>query len=113
MDGNEDDTEELIMGHEVELTTELQEHQETQRNVSPSEQQEDERGPMPISAIKDLLKSGRIVYKSSAKICLKEPGATIHLLVNPFERQKCKCMIPTRERDESAHQETGLTKKRK
>ncbi|GFY16537.1 down syndrome cell adhesion molecule [Trichonephila clavipes] len=47
---NEDDIEELIMGHEDELTTEeLQEilngeHQETQRNVSPSEQEEDERG---------------------------------------------------------------------
>ncbi|GFU11115.1 uncharacterized protein TNCV_2936471 [Trichonephila clavipes] len=49
------------MGHEDELTTELQEilneeHQETQRNVSPSEQEEDERGAMPTSAIKDLLK---------------------------------------------------------
>ncbi|GFT87131.1 uncharacterized protein TNCV_1938211 [Trichonephila clavipes] len=59
---NEDDIEELIMGHEDELTTEElqeilnEEHQETQRNVSPSEQEEDERGPMPISAIKDLLK---------------------------------------------------------
>ncbi|GFV67739.1 uncharacterized protein TNCV_4624191 [Trichonephila clavipes] len=59
---NEDDIEELIMGHEDELTTEeLQEilndeHQETQRNVSPSEQEEDERGPMLTSAIKDLLK---------------------------------------------------------
>ncbi|GFX40665.1 uncharacterized protein TNCV_1217881 [Trichonephila clavipes] len=56
---NEDDIEELIMGHEDELTTELQEilneeHQETQRNVSPSEQEEGERGPMPTSAIKDL-----------------------------------------------------------
>ncbi|GFS74975.1 hypothetical protein TNCV_1396391 [Trichonephila clavipes] len=46
---NKDDIEELIMGHEDELTTdELQEilneeHQETQRNVSPSEQEEDER----------------------------------------------------------------------
>ncbi|GFX93666.1 hypothetical protein TNCV_1588431 [Trichonephila clavipes] len=48
---NEDDTED-------ELTTE--ELQETQRNVSPSEQEEDERGPMPTSAIKDLLKSGRL-----------------------------------------------------
>ncbi|GFW35773.1 uncharacterized protein TNCV_4436201 [Trichonephila clavipes] len=43
------------------MTTELQEilneeHQETQRNVSPSEQEEDERGPMPTPAIKDLLK---------------------------------------------------------
>ncbi|GFY15138.1 uncharacterized protein TNCV_1569531 [Trichonephila clavipes] len=59
---NEDDIEELIMGHEDELTIkELQEilneeHQETQRNVSPSEQEEDERRPMPTSAIKDLLK---------------------------------------------------------
>ncbi|GFT53645.1 uncharacterized protein TNCV_4986401 [Trichonephila clavipes] len=59
---NEDDIEELIMGHEDELTTEeLQEilnreHQETQRNVSPSEQEEDERGPMATSSIKDLLK---------------------------------------------------------
>ncbi|GFX40826.1 uncharacterized protein TNCV_3760471 [Trichonephila clavipes] len=59
---DEDDIEELIMGHEDELTIEeLQEilnekHQETQRNVSPSEQEEDERGPMPASAVKDLLK---------------------------------------------------------
>ncbi|GFX21804.1 hypothetical protein TNCV_2310831 [Trichonephila clavipes] len=59
---NEDDIEELIMGHEDELTTaELQEilneeRQETQQNVSPSEQEEDERGPLPTSAIKDLLK---------------------------------------------------------
>ncbi|GFX45016.1 uncharacterized protein TNCV_3430651 [Trichonephila clavipes] len=59
---NEDDIEELIMGHEDELTTEElqeilnEEHQETQRNVSPSEQKEDKRGPMPTSAIKDLLK---------------------------------------------------------
>ncbi|GFU90121.1 uncharacterized protein TNCV_2464631 [Trichonephila clavipes] len=54
---NEDDIEELIMGHEDELTTEElqeilnEEHQETQRNVSPSEQEEDEK------AIKDLLKN--------------------------------------------------------
>ncbi|GFW14213.1 uncharacterized protein TNCV_3548021 [Trichonephila clavipes] len=58
--------EELIMGHEDELTTELQEilnevHQETQRNVSPSEQEEDERGPMATSAIKDLLKKWEAV----------------------------------------------------
>ncbi|GFU07255.1 uncharacterized protein TNCV_2655811 [Trichonephila clavipes] len=57
----EDDIEELIRGHEDDLTTELQEilneeHQETQRNVSPYELEEDETGPMPISAIKDLLK---------------------------------------------------------
>ncbi|GFX21383.1 uncharacterized protein TNCV_2253301 [Trichonephila clavipes] len=56
---NEDDIEELIMRHKDELTTvELQEilneeHKETQRNVSPSE---DERGQMPTSATKDLLK---------------------------------------------------------
>ncbi|GFV96251.1 uncharacterized protein TNCV_2812281 [Trichonephila clavipes] len=43
---NEDDIEELIMGHEDELTTEElqeilnEEHQETHQNVSPSEQEE-------------------------------------------------------------------------
>ncbi|GFU06930.1 hypothetical protein TNCV_4730801 [Trichonephila clavipes] len=38
-----------------------EEHQETQQNVSPSlNKEEDERGPMPTSAIKDLLKSGRL-----------------------------------------------------
>ncbi|GFV15090.1 uncharacterized protein TNCV_2085831 [Trichonephila clavipes] len=48
---NEDDIEELKMGHEDELTIEElqeilnEEHQETQRNVSPSEQEEDFRGP--------------------------------------------------------------------
>ncbi|GFT29258.1 uncharacterized protein TNCV_3588391 [Trichonephila clavipes] len=58
---NEDDIEELILGHEDELAIEEhqevlnEEHQETQRNVSP-EQEEDERGPMPTSSIKDLLK---------------------------------------------------------
>ncbi|GFV05872.1 hypothetical protein TNCV_2552391 [Trichonephila clavipes] len=45
---NEHDIEEIIMGNEDELTTELQEilneeHHETQRNVSPSEQEEEER----------------------------------------------------------------------
>ncbi|GFW51761.1 uncharacterized protein TNCV_1186931 [Trichonephila clavipes] len=54
------------MGHEDELTIELQEilneeHQETQRNVSPSEQEEDERGPMPTSAIKDRMKKWKAV----------------------------------------------------
>ncbi|GFX45704.1 hypothetical protein TNCV_1422881 [Trichonephila clavipes] len=50
---NEDDIEELIMGHEEELEEVLNEdHQETQRNVSPSEQEEDERGPMPTSVLK-------------------------------------------------------------
>ncbi|GFT71897.1 uncharacterized protein TNCV_2515431 [Trichonephila clavipes] len=64
---NEDDIEELIMGHEDELTIEElqeilnEEHQETQLNVSPSEQEEDERGPMPTSAIKDLLKKREAV----------------------------------------------------
>ncbi|GFW79435.1 uncharacterized protein TNCV_3459051 [Trichonephila clavipes] len=63
---NEDDIEELIMGHEDELMIELQEllneeHQETQRNVSPSQQEEDERGPMPTSAIKDLFKKWNAV----------------------------------------------------
>ncbi|GFU57742.1 uncharacterized protein TNCV_3638921 [Trichonephila clavipes] len=59
---NEDDIEELIMGHEDELTIEElqeilnEEHQETQRNASPSEQEEYERGPMLTSAIKDLFK---------------------------------------------------------
>ncbi|GFX09869.1 uncharacterized protein TNCV_3565471 [Trichonephila clavipes] len=61
---NEDDIEKLIMGHEDELKIEElqeslnEEHQEIQRNVSPSEQEEDERGPMPTSTIKDLLKKG-------------------------------------------------------
>ncbi|GFW67514.1 uncharacterized protein TNCV_3391851 [Trichonephila clavipes] len=64
---NEDDIEELIMRHEDELTTEElkeilnEEHQETQRNVSPSEQEEDERGPMLTFAIKDLLKKWEAV----------------------------------------------------
>ncbi|GFX26953.1 uncharacterized protein TNCV_1841251 [Trichonephila clavipes] len=64
---NEDDIEELIMGHEDELTIEKlqeilnEEHQETQRNVNPSEQEEDERGPMLTSAIKDLLKKWEAV----------------------------------------------------
>ncbi|GFV22057.1 uncharacterized protein TNCV_4527421 [Trichonephila clavipes] len=63
---NEDDIEELIMGHEDELTTELQEilneeHQETHLNVSPPEQEEHERGPMPTSAIKDILKKWEAV----------------------------------------------------
>ncbi|GFW41491.1 uncharacterized protein TNCV_465791 [Trichonephila clavipes] len=63
---NEDDIEELIMGQEDELTIEEQEilneeHQETQRNASPSQQEEDKRGPMPTSAIKDLLKKWEAV----------------------------------------------------
>ncbi|GFX20682.1 uncharacterized protein TNCV_4270141 [Trichonephila clavipes] len=48
------------------MTIELQEilneeHQEAQRNVSPSEQEEDKRGPMPTSAIKDLMKKWEAV----------------------------------------------------
>ncbi|GFU22282.1 uncharacterized protein TNCV_4856231 [Trichonephila clavipes] len=64
---NEADIEELLMGHENELTMEElqeflnEEHQETQRNVSPSEQEEAKRGPMPTSAIKDLLKKKEVV----------------------------------------------------
>ncbi|GFV13933.1 uncharacterized protein TNCV_524101 [Trichonephila clavipes] len=70
---NEEDIEQLIMGHEHELTIEeLQEilndeHQETQRDVSPSEQEEDERGPMPTSAIKDLLKKWEAVRAMAPK----------------------------------------------
>ncbi|GFV41040.1 uncharacterized protein TNCV_2666311 [Trichonephila clavipes] len=33
-----------------------EEHQETHRNVSPSEQEKDERGPMQTSTIQDILK---------------------------------------------------------
>ncbi|GFX01851.1 uncharacterized protein TNCV_370401 [Trichonephila clavipes] len=55
------------MGHEDELTMEElqeilnEEHQETQRNVSPSKQEEDKREPLPISAIKDLMKKWEAV----------------------------------------------------
>ncbi|GFV83765.1 uncharacterized protein TNCV_2555521 [Trichonephila clavipes] len=51
---NEDDIEEVIMGHDDELTIEElqeilnEEHQETQRNVSPSEQEEDRHLPLKI-----------------------------------------------------------------
>ncbi|GFV79592.1 hypothetical protein TNCV_1724171 [Trichonephila clavipes] len=38
-----------------------EEHQETQRNVSPFEQEEDKRGAMRTSAIKDLLKKWEYV----------------------------------------------------
>ncbi|GFS84033.1 uncharacterized protein TNCV_2364392 [Trichonephila clavipes] len=71
---NENDIEELIMGHEDELTIEElqeilnEEHQETQRNVSPSEQEEDERGPMPTSAIKDILKKWKAVSEFPERI---------------------------------------------
>ncbi|GFU56624.1 uncharacterized protein TNCV_3930211 [Trichonephila clavipes] len=55
------------MGHGDELTIEEleeifnEELQETQRNVSPSEKEKDKRGPMPTSAIKDLLKKWEAV----------------------------------------------------
>ncbi|GFT88827.1 uncharacterized protein TNCV_906461 [Trichonephila clavipes] len=67
MEVNEDDIVELLMGQEDELMIEelqellIEEHQETQRNVSPSEQEENERGPIPTSAIKDLLKKWEAV----------------------------------------------------
>ncbi|GFX21740.1 nuclease HARBI1 [Trichonephila clavipes] len=52
---NEDDMEdELTIEEFKEILKE--EHQETQRNVSPSEQEEDERGSMPTSAIEDLFR---------------------------------------------------------
>ncbi|GFT49665.1 hypothetical protein TNCV_3368031 [Trichonephila clavipes] len=53
------------MGYEDELTLEelqeilYEEHQEIQRNVHPSEQEEDKRGPMLTFSIKDLLKKSR------------------------------------------------------
>ncbi|GFW11782.1 uncharacterized protein TNCV_1083281 [Trichonephila clavipes] len=74
---NEDDIEELIMGHEDELTIEElqeilnEEHQETQRNVSPSEQEENERGPMPRSAIKDLFKKWDAVRANGLRMAPK------------------------------------------
>ncbi|GFV87719.1 uncharacterized protein TNCV_780031 [Trichonephila clavipes] len=55
------------MGHEDELTIEElqeilnEEHQETQRNVSPSEQEKDKRGPMPTSTFKELFKKWEAV----------------------------------------------------
>ncbi|GFV63530.1 hypothetical protein TNCV_1551931 [Trichonephila clavipes] len=61
---NEDDIEELIMVHEDELTIEElqeilnEEHQETQRNVSPSEQEEENQcRHLPL---KIFLKSGML-----------------------------------------------------
>ncbi|GFU13435.1 uncharacterized protein TNCV_937471 [Trichonephila clavipes] len=68
---NEDDIEEPIMGHEDELMIEElqeilnEEHQETQRNVSPSEQEEDERGPIPTSAIKDFIKKADRLFQGA------------------------------------------------
>ncbi|KAH9519264.1 hypothetical protein Btru_075121 [Bulinus truncatus] len=67
---NEDDIEELIMEHEIDLTAELQEilneeNQEAPRNVFPSEKEEGERGAMPTSAVKDLLKKGKMSEQKS------------------------------------------------
>ncbi|KAH9492921.1 hypothetical protein Btru_032618 [Bulinus truncatus] len=59
---NEDDIEDLIMEHEGYLTAkELkeilnEENQEALRSVFPSEKEDGERGAMPTSAVKDLLK---------------------------------------------------------
>ncbi|GFS47141.1 uncharacterized protein TNCV_2053211 [Trichonephila clavipes] len=97
---NEDGTEELIMGHEDEMMIEElqeilnEEHQETQRNVSPSEQQEDERGPMPTSAIKDVLKSGRIVIKKC------RIGQGCKLVACVVELWVCGLLPPPPTRDE-------------
>ncbi|GFW24536.1 uncharacterized protein TNCV_2404011 [Trichonephila clavipes] len=74
---NEDDIEKLIMGHEDELTIEElqdilnEEHQETQRNVYPFEQEEDERGPMPTSTIKYLLKKWKDVRANGLRMAPK------------------------------------------
>ncbi|GFY35226.1 uncharacterized protein TNCV_5046001 [Trichonephila clavipes] len=75
---NEDDIEELMMGHEDELTIEElqeisnEEHQETQRNVSPSEQEKDERGPMPTHLpLKIFLKSGRMSEQNCLRMAPK------------------------------------------
>ncbi|GFV17109.1 uncharacterized protein TNCV_3632721 [Trichonephila clavipes] len=76
MEVNQDDIEELIMGHEDELTIEElqeilnEEYQETQRNVSP-EQEEDEIGLMPTSAIKDLLKRWEAVRANGLRMAPK------------------------------------------
>ncbi|GFX48073.1 transposable element Tc3 transposase [Trichonephila clavipes] len=66
-----------------------EEHQETQRNVSPSEQEEDEREPMPTSAVKDLFKKGDTVRAMvlewhpsqadvSRELWFQQDGATCH-----------------------------------
>ena len=57
---NEDDIKEHIMENDM-MTEEIQEllneeRQETQRDVFSSDKEEDERGPIPTSAFKDLLK---------------------------------------------------------
>ncbi|GFX39652.1 uncharacterized protein TNCV_2103961 [Trichonephila clavipes] len=85
--------EELILGHEDELTIEElqeilnEEHQETHRNASPFEQEEDEREPMPTSAIKDLLKntSDKIGRRSSHEKYLS--GQTDHTVLEKEEDQ--------------------------
>ncbi|GFW62597.1 uncharacterized protein TNCV_85981 [Trichonephila clavipes] len=95
---NEDDIEELIMGHEDELTVELQEilnevHQETQRNVSPSEQEEDERGPMPTSSIKDLLKKWEVVRAMVLECHPNQADASVPC-VKPWLHGKHQCDSP-------------------
>ncbi|GFV42990.1 uncharacterized protein TNCV_2661851 [Trichonephila clavipes] len=100
------------MGHEDELTTEElqeilnEEHQETQRNVSPSEQEEDERGPMPTSAIKDLLKKWADVRAMVLEWHPNQADVSRGLAVltavplglgsNPEEDMEvCKCIVPS------------------
>ncbi|GFV82950.1 uncharacterized protein TNCV_1179651 [Trichonephila clavipes] len=102
------------MGHEDELTIEelqeilYEEHQETQRNVSPSDQEEDERGPMPTSAIKDILKKWEAVramvlewhpnqadVSRSSYMCLNNTGVC-HCLSSRFFEVCCSmsCVQP-------------------
>ena len=98
---NEDDIEELIMEHKDELTTEElqeilnEELQETKRNVSPSEQEEDERGPMPTSDIKDLLKKWEDVramvlkwHPNQADVSRVGLGLGLSLPENPEKERK-------------------------
>ncbi|GFV63147.1 uncharacterized protein TNCV_3025761 [Trichonephila clavipes] len=81
------------MGHEDELTTkELQEilneeHQEAQRNVSPSEPEKDERGPMPTSAIKDLLKKWEAVKSKCRNFEHYSGNSTNRLGSSPILRE--------------------------
>ncbi|GFV12444.1 hypothetical protein TNCV_1792231 [Trichonephila clavipes] len=46
-------------------------HAEKLRNVSPSEQEEDERGSMPTSAIKDILKKWEAVRANGLRMAPK------------------------------------------
>ncbi|XP_023218178.1 uncharacterized protein LOC111620491 [Centruroides sculpturatus] len=72
---NKDDIEELIMESETDLTTEQlqeclnEEHQETQQDMFFSEKEKDQKGSMPTSAIKELLKNGQARRKRACKAC--------------------------------------------